>query len=205
MKAAIFTGAGEKSFAAGADIKALRERTSLEVLEPGMSGLYREIELFEKPTIAAINGFALGGGCELAMACDLRVAAEHAKLGLPELNLAIIPGAGGTQRLARLVGAGKAKELIFTGEIITVEEAAKIGLVNYVVPQEKLLEKALEQARKMAGKGPMALRLAKMAINQGLETNLQTGLVISLKEGNKQERLLTAEELSAAVLMSMVS
>lgn len=126
------------------------------------------------------------------MACDLRVAAEHAKLGLPELNLAIIPGAGGTQRLARLVGAGKAKELIFTGEIITAEEAAKIGLVNYVVPQEKLLEKALEQARKMAGKGPMALRLAKMAINQALETNLQTGLVISLKEGNKQERLLMA-------------
>lgn len=126
------------------------------------------------------------------MACDLRVAAEHAKLGLPELNLAIIPGAGGTQRLARLVGVGKAKELIFTGEIITAEEAAKIGLVNYVVPQEKLLEKALELARKMAGKGPMALRLAKMAINQGLETNLQTGLVISLKEGNKQERLLMA-------------
>lgn len=191
VKVVVFTGAGEKSFAAGADIAALRERTFLEILEPGMSGLYAEIENYEKPTIAAVNGFALGGGCELAMACDLRLAAEHAKFGLPELNLAIIPGAGGTQRLTRLVGQGKAKELIFTGDILTAEESERIGLVNKVVPLDQLMNTATELAQKITKKGPLALRLAKVAINHGSEANIQTGLII---EKLAQSILYTTED-----------
>lgn len=191
VKVVVFTGAGEKSFAAGADIAALRERTFLEILEPGMSGLYAEIENYEKPTIAAVNGFALGGGCELAMACDLRLAAEHAKFGLPELNLAIIPGAGGTQRLTRLVGQGKAKELIFTGDILTAEESERIGLVNKVVPLDQMMNTATELAQKITKKGPLALRLAKVAINHGSEANIQTGLII---EKLAQSILYTTED-----------
>src|SRR5699024_1262612 len=137
---------------------------------------YVEIEKIEKPIIAAINGFALGGGCELAMACDLRIAAEHAKLGLPELNLGIIPGAGGTQRLANLVGIGKAKEMIFTGKIIKADEALNIGLVNKVVEKEKILNESIKVAEKMVDKGPLALRLAKLAINS--TQNLTEGLSI---------------------------
>ncbi|MCK9912078.1 enoyl-CoA hydratase/isomerase family protein, partial [Microbacteriaceae bacterium K1510] len=115
----IFTGSGEKSFAAGADIAQLQKRTMLEALQPNMTATYRKIEEYEKPTIAAINGYALGGGLELALACDIRIAALNAKVGLPELNLAIMPGAGGTQRLSRIVGKGRAMEMILTGEIIT--------------------------------------------------------------------------------------
>jgi enoyl-CoA hydratase len=178
VKVVIFTGSGEKSFAAGADIAALRDRDFLEILEPGMSGLYYQIENYEKPTIAAINGYALGGGCELAMACDIRIASENAKMGLPELNLAIIPGAGGTQRLSRLVGKGKAKELIFTGDILTAECAEKIGLVNKVVPPDQLLDTAIEMAMKITKKGPLSLRLAKVAINVGADTNMETALVL---------------------------
>lgn len=178
VQVVVFTGAGEKSFAAGADIAALKERTMLEALLPGMQGLYSEIENFEKPTIAAINGYALGGGCELAMSCDLRIAANHSKLGLPELNLAIIPGAGGTQRMTRLIGRGKAKELIFTGEIINAEEAKEIGLVNKTVPIADLMNAVKELANKMIKKGPLALQLAKVAINTGSEADLRTGLVV---------------------------
>ena len=178
VKVVIFTGAGEKSFAAGADIKALRERSYIEILEPGMSGLYAEIERYEKPTIAAVNGFALGGGCELALACDIRIASDNAKLGFPELNLAIIPGAGGTQRLSRLVGIGKAKELIFTGDILTAEDSQRIGLVNKVVALEELISTAIQMAQKISKKGPIALRLSKVAVNYGCETNIDTGLMI---------------------------
>src|SRR5699024_5273859 len=124
----IIIGSGDKAFVSGSDISSIRDRHFVETLTPHMQNLYVEIEKIEKPIIAAINGFALGGGCELAMACDLRIAAEHAKLGLPELNLGIIPGAGGTQRLANLVGIGKAKEMIFTGKIIKADEALNIGL-----------------------------------------------------------------------------
>src|SRR5215217_6092461 len=131
--AVVFTGAGEKAFVAGADIGELRERTILDGLAAAMQRLYDEIEGFEKPTIAAVNGYALGGGCELAMACDIRIAAENARFGLPETALSIIPGAGGTQRLARLVGKGRAIEMVLTGRMISAEEALRVGLVNQVV------------------------------------------------------------------------
>jgi len=191
VKVVIITGAGEKAFASGADIAAVRDRTFLEILEPGMSGLYAEIEQYDKPTIAAVNGYALGGGCELAMACDLRIASENAKFGLPELNLAIIPGAGGTQRLSRLVGRGKAKEMILTGDIVSAAEAERIGLVNKVVPPEQLLDAAVELAKKIAKKGPLALRLAKVVMNAGAEAPLQAGLAM---EKLAQSVLFTTED-----------
>jgi enoyl-CoA hydratase len=174
----ILTGAGSKSFASGADIAQIRDRTLLDGLSAGMQQLCREIELCEKPTIAAINGFALGGGCELAMACDIRIAADHAKLGLPELSLAIIPGAGGTQRLARLVGKGRAIEMILTGRIVTAQEAERIGLVTEVVSADELATVAEKMARQIAAKGPLAVRLAKLVIQTGFETDLQSGLVL---------------------------
>lgn len=154
-----------------------------------MQNLYSEIEKYEKPIIAAINGFALGGGCELAMACDLRIAAENAKLGLPELNLGIIPGAGGTQRLVSLVGLGKAKELIYTGEILDANAALDIGLVNKVVEQDDLLNAAIEMANKIINKGPLALRLAKLAINS--TQNISAGLSI---EALSQSILFASED-----------
>jgi enoyl-CoA hydratase len=133
LRIIIITGAGEKAFVAGADIKELHERTMLEALVPGMQKVYREIEQSSKVTIAVINGHALGGGCELALACDLRVVANHAKIGLPELNLAIIPGAGGTQRLMRIVGKGRALEMILTGKIIDGQEAERIDWPCYPI------------------------------------------------------------------------
>jgi len=178
VKVLILTGSGGKTFAAGADIKKLRERTFLETLAPGLQGLCNAIEQFEKPVIAAVNGYALGGGCELALACDIRIAAEEAKFGFPELNLGLIPGAGGTQRLTRLVGEGKAKELIFTGEPVTAAEAERIGLVNKVVPADKLMDTAKEMALKIASKAPLALMLAKKAINVNEEAPKQVGLVV---------------------------
>lgn len=137
-----------------------------------------ELENLLKPVVAAVNGFALGGGCELALACDFRIASENARFGQPELNLGILPGAGGTQRLPRLVGIGKAKELIFTGEIITAAEAEKIGLVNKVVPLEALMPTVKEICQKMLAKGPLALKLAKEVINLGTSTDLKTGLTL---------------------------
>jgi enoyl-CoA hydratase len=178
VRVVVFTGAGDKAFAAGADIAALREKSMLDALVPGMQAVYNVVENYDKPVIAAINGFALGGGCELAMACDIRIASENAKFGLPELNLAIIPGAGGTQRMTRLLGKGKTKELIFTGDIIPASEALEIGLVNKVVPHDQLFAAVTEMAEKMMKKGPLALRLAKLSINAGAETDLQTGLLI---------------------------
>jgi enoyl-CoA hydratase len=174
----VFTGAGEKAFAAGADIAELRERTALDALSSGLQKLFDEIEGYEKPTIAAVNGYALGGGCELAMACDIRIAAENAKFGQPEVNLSIIPGAGGTQRLSRLVGKGKATELILTGEVIDAEEAHRIGLVSKVVPQEELKGAAGEMAGAILKKGPLAIRLAKIAVSRGAETDQDTGMLI---------------------------
>ena len=176
VKVVVITGAGDQAFVAGADIKGLQKRTMLETLEWNAIEICNEIENLNKPVIAAINGFALGGGCELAMACDIRVASEHAKLGQPELGLGIIPGAGGTQRLARLVGKGRAKELIFTGDIIDAKEAERIGLVNRVVPHETLMDVVRDMAKKMMRKGPLALRLAKASINLGTEMDLASGL-----------------------------
>ena len=174
----VFTGAGEKAFVAGADIGELRERTLLDGLAARMQKLYDEVEGFEKPTIAALNGYALGGGCELAMACDVRVASENARLGLPETGLSIIPAAGGTQRLARLVGKGRAIEMILTGRIIEADEAYNIGLVSHVVPQAGLMDTVRETAGQILSKGPLAVRLAKLAIQAGFDADQQTGLTI---------------------------
>ncbi len=172
----ILTGAGDKAFVGGADIKDLLARGRKEGLEGINARLFTAIEQFEKPTIAAVNGLALGGGCEIAMACDLRVASEAAKFGLPETGLGIIPGAGGTQRLPRLVGLGKAKELVLTGDIITAVEALRIGLVNQVVPAEQLMPAARAMAGKILSRGPLAVRLAKQALNLSARASLDVGL-----------------------------
>lgn len=191
VMAVIFTGAGEKAFAAGADINGVKQKTFLDGLSSEMQVLYTEVEHYEKPTIAAVNGYALGGGCELAMACDIRIASEKAKFGLPELNLGILPGAGGTQRMTRLIGKGKTKELIFTGDIIDAEEAEKIGLANKVVDADRLIEEAVFMASKMIKKGPLALKLSKIAINASSETDIHTGLLI---EKLAQSILYTTED-----------
>lgn len=175
----IITGEG-RAFVAGADIGEMKNKNSMEAREFADKGLsvFRKIELMEKPVIAAINGFALGGGCELAMCCDIRIASDKAKFGQPEVGLGITPGFGGTQRLARLVGLGNAKELIFTGDIIKADEALRIGLVNKVVDSSELMDKVKEVAEKIASKGQLAIRFAKTAINRGVETDLATGMVI---------------------------
>lgn len=187
----VFTGAGDRAFAAGADIGELREKTMLDALGSTMQQVYDEIEGYEKPTVAAVNGYALGGGCELAMACDIRIASENARFGLPEVTLSIIPGAGGTQRLARLVGKGKAMEMILTGRMIGAEEALRVGLVTQVVSPEKLPEAARETANDILSKGPLAVRLAKLAVHAGFETDQKTGLVI---ERLAQAVLFTSED-----------
>lgn len=185
----IFTGKGDKSFAAGADISQLTEKTAVDALQGnGMQQIYDKIESFEKPTIAMINGYALGGGCELAMSCDIRIASANAKLGLPELNLSIIPGAGGTQRLARLVGKGKALEMILTGKIIDAEEALQAGLITEMTTPEQLLDKVREVSEKILSKGPLAVKLAKISVHMGTETDMKTGLML--------------EKLSQAVLFN---
>jgi enoyl-CoA hydratase len=178
VKVIILQGAGEKSFAAGADIKQLYERKMLEALIPGMQGLYKKIEQSGKVTIAAVRGYALGGGCELALACDIRIATKKAKFGLPELNLGIIPGAGGTQRLSRIVGKGKALDMILTGKIIDGEEAERIGLVSYLADEDALEKKAEEVALQVMKKGPVAIKLAKLAIHKGYDADLETAMLI---------------------------
>lgn len=178
IRVIIFTGAGEKSFAAGADISQLNKRTMIEALKPNMTATYRKIEDYEKPTIAAINGFALGGGLELALACDIRVASLNAKLGLPEVGLGIMPGAGGTQRLSRIIGRGKAMELILTGDVITAAEAERLNLISKAVPQEALMDTAKEYARRISLKGPLALRMAKAAVNRGADMEMETALYL---------------------------
>ncbi|MFZ5867595.1 MAG: enoyl-CoA hydratase/isomerase family protein [Thermodesulfobacteriota bacterium] len=178
IRIVIITGAGEKAFVAGADIRSLRERSMAATLRGEGQRILNRWEAMEKVSIAAINGFALGGGCELALACDIRIAAEKAVLGLPEINLAIVPGAGGTQRLTRQVGLGKAKEMILTGDLLNAREALSVGLVNKVVPDSELMSSAREMARKILAKGPLAVKLAKAAINSGANADLQTGLVI---------------------------
>jgi enoyl-CoA hydratase len=178
IRVVIITGAGDKAFVAGADVKSLRERTMIATLRGESQRILNRWEAMDKVSIAAINGFALGGGCELALACDLRIAAEKAVLGLPELNLAILPGAGGTQRLMRLVGLGKAKEMILTGNLLNAHEALAAGLVSRVVPDEELMSAARETAKKILGKGPLAVKLAKAVINSGANTDLGSGLII---------------------------
>ena len=174
----VFTGAGDRAFVAGADIGQLRHYTMHTALESEMQRVYDDVEAFEKPTIAAVNGYALGGGCELAMACDIRIAADTARFGLPETNLSVLPGAGGTQRLARLVGTGRAIELILTGRLLPAEEALAAGLVTSVVPAEELLAAARETAGRILAKGPLAVRLAKLVVRSGMDTDQRTGLVV---------------------------
>ncbi|WP_328197832.1 enoyl-CoA hydratase/isomerase family protein [Cytobacillus kochii] len=175
----VFTGEGDKAFAAGADIIQLNEKEMLDVFATGsMQEIYDEIEAYDMPTIAMINGLALGGGCELALACDIRVMADHAKIGLPELNLSIIPGAGGTQRLSRIVGKGKALEMILLGKFLSAEEAMTHGLVTEVVPLQFLKDKVDEIAEQILAKGPLAVKLAKMAVQYGAETDQKTGQII---------------------------
>ena len=173
----VFTGAGDKAFVAGADIAEFSGRTAITQREV-MTGrsLFTAIDTFPKPVIAMINGFCLGGGCELALACDIRIASESASFGQPEINLGIIPGGGGTQRLTRLVGEGKAMELILTGEIIDAKSAFAIGLVNQVVPADQLRAKTMEIANRIADKSPIALRLAKEAVKLASRSNLDEGL-----------------------------
>ncbi len=172
----IITGAG-KAFIAGADISELAKCDVAGATKTSRLGLFmtRTIEDFPRPVIAAVNGFALGGGCELAMACDIRLASEKAKFGQPEVNLGIIPGYGGTQRLARLVGRGKAKQLIFSGAMIDAAEAHRIGLADEVYPPDELMDKAMEMARLIASRGPVAVSIAKECINHGLDVNLKAG------------------------------
>lgn len=176
--ALIITGAGEKFFAAGADIPSLVKLDRVSGLERVQRArqFYSGIAHFEKPVIAAINGLCLGGGLEVSLACDIRVAAEHAKLGVPEVNLGLIPGAGGTQRLPRAVALGWANYLLFTGEAISAQKAREIGLVQEVVPLSGLLDAALAIAEKINSKGPLAVRAAKKASSQGLQMPLEKGL-----------------------------
>lgn len=170
----VITGSGEKAFVAGADIAAMQPLTPLEAREFAKQGhqVMRHIEACPKPVIAAVNGFALGGGCELALGCDIRIASENACFGQPEVNLGVIPGFGGTQRLARLIGKGRAMELILTGSMIDAAEAYRIGLANKVVPLEKLNETAKNMAAAIISKGSYAVGLAKEAIRNGLELDL---------------------------------
>jgi enoyl-CoA hydratase len=174
----IVTGAGDKSFVAGADIKELATDTVITGKARALrgQGVYSKIENLSKPVIAAINGFALGGGCELALACDIRLASDKAKLGQPEVSLGIIPGYGGTQRLVRAVGPGIAKKMIFTGDFVKADEALRIGLVDAVYPGEELMNEAIKLAGKICTKGPLAVKAAKQAINLAMDTDLKNGL-----------------------------
>lgn len=176
VKVIVIQAAGEKVFASGADIKQLNEKTPMEALKSGMQGLYNKIESSSKPTIAAVNGFALGGGCELTLACDLRIATTKAKFGLPELNLAILPGAGGTQRLPRLIGKGRALDMMLSGRFVNGEEAENIGLAAYCVEPEVLEDTVKDIANKIAQKGPIAISLVKQAVHKGYDIGSDAAL-----------------------------
>ena len=183
VRAVVLTGAGEKSFVAGADIGEMSTLTKAEGEAFGKKGndVFRKIEEFPLPVIAAVNGFALGGGCEISMSCDIRICSENAMFGQPEVGLGITPGFGGTQRLARLIGAGMAKQLIYTARNIKADEAYRIGLVNAVYPQEELLAAAEKMASQIAANAPIAVRACKKAINDGLQTDIDAALVIEEK------------------------
>jgi enoyl-CoA hydratase len=186
VRVVVITGAGDKAFVAGADIAEFEGRTPIQQFET-MSGpsIFDAVESFPRPVIAMINGFALGGGCELALACDLIYASENARFGLPEVSLGILPGFGGTQRLSRLVGKARAKELIFTGDMIDAARAKAIGLVLEVVPLPQLLPHARAALERVAKKGPLAVRRAKEAIDRGAE--------MELSDGNRMEQELFAD------------
>lgn len=179
----IITGAGDRAFCAGADLKEREGMSASEVRQYILTirDIFTDIENLPKPIICAINGTALGGGLELALACDIRIASPNAILGLNEVTLGIIPGGGGTQRLPRLIGKGKAKELILTGKRITAKEALNVGLINQIAPEGRLMETALEIANTIAENAPIAVEQAKFAINRGLEMDIYSGLLLESK------------------------
>jgi enoyl-CoA hydratase len=198
VRALVLTGAGDRAFCAGADIDGfigLGEQDAYELMRYGQ-GVFDRLERLDRPTIAAVNGYALGGGCELALACDLRFAADTARFGQPEISLANLPGWGGTQRLPRLVGPARAKDLIFTGRFADAEEALSIGLADRVVPAPDMLPAALEYARGLAAKSPLAVALAKRAIHEGLELGRAAGLET---EARAVARCFTTAEQQEAV------
>jgi enoyl-CoA hydratase len=176
---AVLSGAGEKVFVSGADIRDIRSRNKLDALKGINSRLFKAIEDCEKPVIAAVNGLALGGGCELALSCDIRICSENAKFGLPEASLGIIPGAGGMYRMSRVAGVGITKELILTGEAIDAQRALQVGLVSRVVPQNELSKTAEQIAQKILSRGPLAIRLAKRSLN--LITQISTEAAMALE------------------------
>jgi len=178
IKVVIVTGSGEKAFVAGADITEMKSMSAIEGRNWGKlaQDVFNKLENLPQPVIAAVNGFALGGGCELAMACDIRIASEKAKFGQPEVSLGIIPGFGGTQRLSRLVGKGRAKEILFTGDMLDANEACRIGLVNKVVAAGELITAAKVMAEKIMSRGPVAVQMCKAAVNEGLDMDLQSGI-----------------------------
>ncbi len=195
VRVVVITGAGEKSFIAGADISEFAGETPVSQRSVFQNKtLFNSIDNFPKPVIAMINGFCLGGGCEIALACDIRIAGQNAKLGQPEINLGIIPGGGGTQRLTRLIGEGKSMEFIMTGDMIDAETACELGLVNYVYPPDTLEAETLKMANKIASKSPIALQMAKEAVKTASKTNLDEGLrreidlfAISFSSEDKEE------------------
>ena len=176
----IISGAGGKAFVAGADITFMMEISALEGREFGLlgQGVMRLIEAMEKPVIAAIDGFCLGGGCELAMACDFRICSEKSKFGQPEVGLGVTPGFGGTQRLPRIVGTGIAKQLLYTGDIINADEAMRVGLVNYIVPSEQLMGNVEKLARTIASRGQKSVRFCKIAVNEGMQTDIDRAMTV---------------------------
>jgi enoyl-CoA hydratase len=184
VRVVILTGAGEKAFSAGADIKTMVGMTALKARELSLMGekLCSALENLEKPVIAALNGYAVGGGLEVAMACDFRIASETARMGQTEVNIGLIPGWGGTQRLTRLVGKTKAKELVFTGKMIDAKTAEQLGILNMVAPQEKFRETVRQFALELASKAPVAVRVAKALINKGADIGLDSALALE-REG----------------------
>ena len=200
VRCLIVTGAGQKAFVAGADIAQMNGLTKVEGEAFGKHGndVFRKLETLPIPTIAAVNGFALGGGCELAMSCDIRLCAETAVFGQPEVGLGITPGFGGTQRMARLIGPGKAKELIYTARNIKAPEALSVGLVQAVYPAEELMEQAEKMAARIAGNAPIAVRACKKAINDGLQVDMDAAVAVEEKlfgscfETQDQKNAMTA-------------
>lgn len=180
VKALIITGAGDKAFIAGADINFLKTRTSVSALDGLAQKALTRLNGFSKPTLAAVNGVAFGAGCELALACDIRIASEQAKFGLPEVGLGILPGAGGTQRLARIIGLGRATEMILTGQSISAQQALEWGLVTHAVPAGSVRNEAERLAGLIMQKAPLAVRLAKRAVAASLSADLETGLLLEL-------------------------
>lgn len=178
LKVLIFTGAGGKAFISGADIAELRERVRADAFRRINNSLFREIEQFPAPTIAAVRGYALGGGCELAISCDLRVAGEGAVFGQPEVGLGIIPGAGGAYRLPRLIGLGRARDLVFTGRFVDAQEALSMGLVNRVVPDAAVVDEARALAAQIARNSGLAVRLAKTMLNSAAEMSVDVGMAL---------------------------